>query len=202
MRGSLTRRSLLARAAGGLLIPATVGIVGLVASREAEAANRTAWTAGNGAGLTWTAMFASADLTSLATGKAVLSSATAIANQTNLDQWADASVEITITSSTPSAGAYIGLWIAYLGEDGTTYGDGQLTAGTAATYTPPWQPAAILPIQTVNAATLMVGVNVAPIPLLPKSFAWVLYNNTGVTFSATSSNNVAKFQTENVNLNN
>ena len=156
---------------------------------------------GLGAGLTWTAMFGSADLTSLATGKAVLSSAAAIANQTNLDMFADASVEITIGSATPSAGAYIGLWLAYLAQDGTTYGDGQLTAGTAATYVPPWPPACILPIQSVNATTLLVGVNAAPILLLPKSFAWVLYNNTGITFSSTAGNNVAKFQTENVNLN-
>ncbi len=43
-------------------------------------ASRTAWTAGNGVGLTWTNCFASADLTSMVSGNTVLSSATAVAN--------------------------------------------------------------------------------------------------------------------------
>ncbi|HZT90278.1 MAG TPA: hypothetical protein VFA12_20225 [Stellaceae bacterium] len=164
-------------------------------------ANRTAWTAGNGAGLTWTSGFGAADLTSLPSGDVVLSSGAAIANGANLDMFADASVEITIASSTPSAGAYIALWIAPLQEDGTTYGDGQLTAGVQAAYTPPWAPAAIIPIESGTALTKMMG-SVSAILLPPRNFLWILGNFTGLTFSGTAGNNVMKFITENVNLNN
>src|SRR5689334_3868278 len=101
---------------------------------EGFAAGRSEWTAGNGVGLTWTAMFASGDLTSLASGNSVLSTATAVANGTNLDIYADISVIITIGSATPSAGAFIAVYALPLGNDGTTYGDGKIS--TAAAYVP------------------------------------------------------------------
>jgi hypothetical protein len=164
---------------------------------------RTAWIAGNGQGLTWSARttaFGTADLTSLATGKAMLSSATAIANGTNLDQFMDISVEITVGSFTPPIGAYIGLWLALLNEDGTTYGDGQLVAGTPKTYLPPWSPIAIIPL--ANAAmTLMCGFQTG-ILIPPQAFSLILYNNSNATFSATAANNVVSFKTYNINLNN
>lgn len=78
----------------------------------ALAANRTEWTSGNGQGLGWssrTTAFGTADLTSLASGDSVLSSAAAIANGSNLDQYLDISVEITVGSSTPTTGAYIAI---------------------------------------------------------------------------------------------
>lgn len=164
-------------------------------------ASRTAWTAGNGAGLTFTAMFGTADLTSLANGDSVLSSASAVANGTNLDMFADASVEITITSATPTAGAYIGLWIAPLNEDGSTYGDGHLTAGTGLAYVPVWPMASSCQIQSAAATTKMVAY-FQGIILPPVNFNWVILNETGLAFSATAANNVAKFITYNVNLNN
>lgn len=166
--------------------------------------SKTAWVSGNGQGLAnWSArtvLFGSADLTSLADSKSVLSSATAIDNGTNLDQYMDISVEITVGSSTPRAGAYIGIWIAYLQQDGSTYGDGQLTAGTPATYQPPWQPVATIPLSN-QAMTLMAGQQNG-ILLLPQKFLLICYNFTNVTFSATAGNNVVAYKTYNVNLNN
>lgn len=163
--------------------------------------NRTAWVAGNGVGLTWTACFAPGDLTSLVDSKSVLSSAAAITNGTNLDIYADVSVEITVGSATPRAGAYIGIWLAPLQNDGTIYGDGQLVAGTAATYVPPWSPAAIIPIQSTNASTTIIG-QANGIILPPGSFNFILYNFTNVTLSSTAANNTCKFRTYNINLNN
>jgi hypothetical protein len=163
-------------------------------------ANRTAWTAGNGAGYTWTALFATGDLTGLASGSAVMSSATPIANQSNQDTFADLSVVITGISGTPSAGAYLALWLALLGADGSTYGDGQLTAGTPAAYTPPWAPAAIIPISAVS-LTKMAGA-VSSILLPPLSFRAILGNFTGLALSSTAADNVADLITANLNLNN
>jgi hypothetical protein len=45
-------------------------------------ASRTAWTAGNGVGLTWTTAINGSDLASLANGSTVLNSVADIANQT------------------------------------------------------------------------------------------------------------------------
>lgn len=163
--------------------------------------NRTAWVAGNGAGLTWTSAFAAADLTSMANGSAVFSSATAIANQTNLDQYMDISVEITIGSATPSAGGYIGVYLARLQEDGTTYGDGSYVLGTQKALLPPWAAIGAIPLQSTNATTILAG-GVQGIVLPPDTFVLGLYNGSGITFSATAGNNVCKYKTYNINLNN
>jgi hypothetical protein len=167
-------------------------------------ANRTAWTSGNGQGLSsWssrTTAFGTADLTSLADSKAVLSSGTAINNAANLDMYMDISAEITIGSSTPRAGAYIGIWLAMLQQDTSTYGDGNLVAGTAATYIPPWSPLAIIPISN-TATTLMAG-QATGVVIPPQSFQLICYNFTNITFSATAGNNVVSFKTYNINLNN
>lgn len=167
-------------------------------------ANRTAWVAGNGQGLSaWSARtiaFGTADLTSLADSKAVLSSGTAIANQTNLDTYMDISVQITVASSTPRAGAFIGIWLAMLAQDGTTYGDGNLTAGTAATYLPPWAPLAIIPLSAT--ATTNMGGQATGLIVPPQQFQLICYNFSNVTFSATAGNNIVSFKTYNLNLNN
>jgi hypothetical protein len=92
-------------------------------------ANRTAWTAGNGAGLTWTTAINQADLAALANGSTVLSSVADIANGTGLDIYADIAARFTVTSATPPAGAYFGIYLAALLDDGATYGDGFLTSG-------------------------------------------------------------------------
>lgn len=173
----------------------------LVGATCAHAANRTAWTAGNGAGLTWTSGFASGDMTSMANAYAVLSSASAISNGSNLDIYADVSVEITIGSATPSAGAYIAVYIAPLQEDGSTYGDGSYTAGTAKNLVPPWPPVCVIPLQSTNATTLLAGACTG-IVIPPGTFNWVILNESSITFSGTAANNVMKFRTYNINLNN
>lgn len=163
--------------------------------------NRTAWTAGNGQGLTWGTAINGSDLASLANGSTVLSSVANIANGTNLDMYADLSVELTIGSATPSAGAYLGLYIAALMEDGSSYGDGSLTSGATITRAPPWSPAGIIPLQSSAATTLLAGF-IQGIIIPPGSFRFALYNGSGITLSATAANNVVKYRTYNLNLNN
>lgn len=166
-------------------------------------ANRTAWVSGLGQGLSsWparTVAFGTADLTSMADSKSVLSSGTAQANQTNLDVYMDISVQITVGSSTPRAGGYIGIWLAMLAQDGTTYGDGQLTAGTQTTYIPPWSPLAIIPV--TNQAMTNMGGQATGLVIPPQQFQFICYNFTNVTFSGTAGNNVVSFKTYNLNLN-
>ena len=165
-------------------------------------ASRTSWVAGNGQGLSWssrTTLFGTADLTSLADSKAVLSSATAINNGSSLDQYCDISIEVTVTSSTPRVGAYIGIWLAMLQQDGSTYGDGQLTAGTSATYLPPWAPLCAIPL--TNAAMTLMSGQANGLILPPGQFLLICYNYTNVTFSSTAANNVVSYRTYNVNLN-
>lgn len=164
-------------------------------------AGRTAWVAGNGAGYTWTNMFATADLNALANGSSVMSSATAIANQTNQDQFADVSLVITNTV-TPTAGANIALYIAPLAADGSTYGDGNFTAGTQkTTYTPFWMAEQSVQIQSGSSITKMIAY-FKGIILPPVSFRWLLLNATGQSFSSTNANNLAQFITYNQNNNN
>lgn len=166
-------------------------------------ANRTAWTAGNGVGFTWTTLINGSDLTSLASGSSVLSSVAAIANQTNLDTFMDVGIEMTVGSATPSAGANFALYVMYLNEDGTIYGGGEYAStgsGGAITRAPAGFPVNF-PIQSTVATTLMAGI-VTGIPIYPGSFVCALYNGTGVALSATAGNNVVKYRTYNINLNN
>jgi hypothetical protein len=163
-------------------------------------ANRTAWVAGLGVGLSWTAAFASGDLTSLPSLSSVFSSATPIANGASLDTYADISVEITIGSATPAAGSFIGVFIARLLDNGTTYGDGSYVLGTQKALQPPWSAVGIIQLQSTNATTLLAG-SVQGIILPPDTFVFGLYNGTGITFSGTAANNVCKYKTYNLNLN-
>src|SRR6267142_5618339 len=101
--------------------------------------SRTAWTAGNGVGFTWTTAINSADLASMANGSTVVSSVADIANQTNLDMFMDVSVRCAIASSTIVAGANLALWRFDLLDDGSTYGDGNFVPGTQKAATPACQ---------------------------------------------------------------
>jgi hypothetical protein len=172
----------------------------LLFSFEAHAASRTAWTAGNGPGLTWTSVFASTDMTSLASGSSVLSTATAIANGSNFDTYADISVGITVSSSTPSAGGFIAVYALPLNQDGTTYGDAGLVAGTQKVYVPPYAPICTIPL-VAAATTLMTGQCIGVL-LPPDTISFAVYNFSNVAFSATGGNNLVKIKTYNINLNN
>lgn len=160
--------------------------------------NRTAWTAGNGQGLSWGTLINSADLASMATGKSVLSSVSDIANGTNLDMWMDISVRCAISSSTIVAGANLALFLYALLDDGSTYGDGQLTAGSQASLTPTFPPVGTIPLVAAALQTTLVGF-IQGIQLPPGSFRFALQNNSG--FSFTSGTQVAKYRTYNMNLN-
>jgi hypothetical protein len=161
--------------------------------------NRTAWTAGNGQGLTWGTAINSADMASMTNGQSVVSGVADIANGTNLDIYADLSFSLAISSSTIAAGANIAFWLFLLNQDGTTYGDGQFTNGTAATKTPTFAPCGIFPLVAAAAQTTLVGF-VQGIIVPPGSFRFAMQNNSG--FSLTAGTQTVKYRTYNIQLNN
>jgi hypothetical protein len=164
-------------------------------------ANRTAWTAGNGAGLTWATAINSADMASMAIGATVLSSVADIANGSALDINAHISFKLAIASSTIVAGANIAVWIFALNQDGTLYGDGQFVPGTPAIKTPTFPPCFVFPLVAAAAQTTLVGDSLGGYPILlpPFPFRWAMQNNSG--FALTSGTQTLKFGTFNTNLN-
>ena len=162
-------------------------------------ANRTAWTAGNGVGFTWTTAINSSDLVSMPTADTVLSSVAGITNQTALDMFMDISVRCAIASSTIAAGANLALWLYPLLDDGTTYGDGQFTAGTQAAKTPTFPPIGTIPLVAAASQTTLVGF-VQQVIIPPGTFKLALQNNSGFTF--TSGTQTVMYRTYNLNLNN
>ncbi len=175
----------------------------MVAAQGAQAAARSAWTAGNGVGLTWTAVMGTTDISAgpLANGSTVLSSAADIANGTALDQFMDVNVEFTVASATPPAGAYIGVYVQPLNSDGTTYGSGELTSGSTITRAPSTGFLCSIPIETAAATTFFSGTCGGQV-MIPGSFRIAIYNSSGAALSSTSGNNVVKYRTYNINLNN
>jgi len=162
-------------------------------------ANRTAWVAGNGQGLTWGTLINSADMASMTNGQTVVSSVADIANGTNLDLWMDISYKLVISSNTIAAGANFSFWIYALDQDGSTYGDGQFTNGTAASLTPAFPPCAVAGIPAVASTTNMSGF-CQQIIIPPGSFRVAIQNNSG--FALTSGTQTVKYRTYNLNLNN
>lgn len=159
-------------------------------------ANRTAWTPGNGAGITWTPLFGSeiVGLTGGATGGTVLSSVS-VANGSALDQFMDVSIEAKIAANTIAAGANFALWIMPLMEDGVTYGDNTVTT-TPGTLVPGLFPAATLPLHP-GGATGLYGY-AQGIVLPPGTFSCALQNNSGFGFTGAT----GTYRTYNQNLNN
>ena len=161
----------------------------------------TAWIAGNGAGLTWTTAFNTTDFTTshagglMQTADVVLSSVADIANGTNLDQFADISLRLSIASSTIAASANFAFWIYALLDDGTTYGDGQQTSGTATAKTPAFPPCAIMPLFAAVTQTSLVGF-AQGIIIPPGSFRFAIQNNSG--FTLTNTTTVCKYRTYNI----
>lgn len=165
-------------------------------------AGRSAWTAGNGVGLSWTTAINSADMASMSTANTVLSSASDIANATNLDQFIQISFSLAISSSTIAAGANLAFWLYGLNQDGTHYGDNQLVAGTAAAKTPTFAPCFVFPLIAAASQTALIGDSLwsGPILIPPGSFRLAIQNNSG--FALTSGTQTVKYQTFNQNLNN
>jgi hypothetical protein len=168
-------------------------------------AARTAWTAGNGAGYTWTTFFNSADLASLANGSAVMSSVTAIANQGSQDMFMDVSVSLAIASTTLTAGANFALYLYYLNQDGTTYGDNSFSAGTGSTHTVTATNLGVLSVGTFNfglqTTTTLTGF-LGGLQILPGTFVGVLANNLLPSTALSSGTQTVKYRTYNLNLNN
>jgi hypothetical protein len=164
--------------------------------------NRTAWTAGNGQGLTWGLLFAVTDYESLANGSCVRSTIADIANGSNLDMYMDISYLLSIASNTITSGANFSFWIYLLNQDGSTYGDNQLpTAGTAAAITPAFAPVASMGIPAVATTTNMYGYATG-ILLPPGSFRMAIQNNSGFTLNAAAGSMAIQYRTYNINLNN
>jgi hypothetical protein len=168
--------------------------------------NRTAWTGGNGAGLTWAPLFAGADINAsdsaagLGNGHAVLSSQGDITNGTALDMMMDISHRFTIASSTIVAGACISYWLYALNQDGVAYGDNQFTAGVAANLTPSFPPLCAINIPAVATTTNFYGIATGLI-IPPGTFRMVMQNNSGFAYSSTLGSQAVKYRTYNVNLN-
>lgn len=160
----------------------------------------TKWAAGNGAGLTWATLINSADMTAgpLATANTVLSSVADIANNTVLDQFMDISASLVIASNTIAAGANLAFWLYALNQDGTTYGDGQLTAGTGAAKTSAFAPCAVMGLIAAASQTALIGFSQG-IVIPPGAFRVAIQNNSG--FTLTAGTQTVKYRTYNVNLN-
>jgi hypothetical protein len=133
----------------------------------------------------------------MVTGNSAISNAISIANGTGLDQFMDISIQLAIASSAVAAGANVAIWLAMLQQDGTTYGDGILVAGTPAAVTPPWPPIAVIPLYASTRTSLTGQVNGIIIP--PGSFKAILQNNSG--FALTSGTQSVSFRSYNQQLN-
>jgi hypothetical protein len=162
-------------------------------------ANRTSWVAGNGVGFTWSQLFSSTaatdinQTTAIPTGSCVLSTIT-ISNQTALDMFMDISARFTIGTAA-AAGANFSFYLFGLLDDGSTYGDGSLTAGTVSTNVIAIPPFAVLPLRAGTTATgYLQGLSIPP-----GTFKMVFQNNSG--FSLGSTGNVCMYRTYNINLN-
>jgi hypothetical protein len=152
------------------------------------------WIAGSGQGLTWGGLFGTEINTTIANGNAIKSSV-AVTNGTALDIFMDISYLAGGTATT-AAPNYLGFYLLPLGQDGSTYGDGNWASSTAVSVTNP------LPGQNwvgnmtffAAASTTIAGV-ITRIILPPGSFKALLYNGSGASlFNGT---NTCKYRTYN-----
>lgn len=163
-------------------------------------ATKASWVAGLGEGLSWGALFSSTantdinQTTPIPTANCMLSTIT-ITNGTALDIFMDISLRCGISSSTIVAGANFAIYLYSLLDDGSTYGTGELTAGTTSAALPPIAPVAIFPLRAAGTQTTLVGF-AQGIILPPGSFKAVFQNNSGFTLNATG--NVCQYRTYNI----
>jgi hypothetical protein len=85
-----------------------------------------------------------------------------------------------------------------LNQDGSTYGDGQFTNGTAAAKTPTFSPCAVMPLVAAASQTALIGF-AQQIIIPPGSFRLAIQNNSG--FTLTAGTQTVKYRTYNLNLN-
>jgi hypothetical protein len=162
--------------------------------------NRTEWTAGNGVGTTWTAAINSADMTSLASAHAVMGTPV-IDNTTALDLYAIVSAKLAISSATPAAGDFVAIYLASLSEDGSTYGDGNLTSGTSVAWAPPWQPVCTFPLNNPAGAQTVLNGQCPPFLIPPGKWKFVIYLGTA-SIALSSGTQTVDYTTYNQFLNN
>lgn len=150
-------------------------------------ANRTAWVAGLGQGLTYgSAGFTATDFNSLANGSVVVATS-AITNGTALDLYADVSFVLTVGGTTTTA-SFFSLYILPLNQDASTYGDG-IATGTVAPV------AGYLVgsigvksgVTTGNTVTGTFRGHVLP----PGSFKYAVVNNSTVALNASAAATVS-----------
>jgi hypothetical protein len=149
------------------------------------------WIAGSGQGLTYGTAINSSDLASLANGSSVLSSLADITNGTSLDIFAD--ISINFPSITVAAPAYFGIYLYPLNQDGSTYGDNQLSSGSQAAKTPS-QNYFVGSILVPTGAGAVNG-TLRGIILPPGSFRFVGFNQLGAAL--TSGTQTCKYRTYN-----
>lgn len=146
---------------------------------------KTAWAGGSlSTGNVFFPLFNAADLNSLATGASVMSSLS-FDNTVALDQFMDLSYVGAFTAAqTVAAGAGIGLWLACLNADNTTYGGGRFVAGTQLpTFNPLLDPLGGIPIEPGTTITAISGLLLnTTIP--PRVFRFVAQNQTGFALAA------------------
>lgn len=161
---------------------------------------KASWVAGLGEGLSWGPLFSSSAATDInqstpiPNASCVMSTIT-VANGTALDIYADISIRCGIASSTIVAGANFAIYLYGLLDDGSTYGTGELTAGTVSTALPSIAPAAIFPLRAAASQTVLTGF-AQGILLPPGTFKAVFQNNSG--FALNSTGNVCQYRTYNI----
>jgi hypothetical protein len=147
------------------------------------------WTAGNLQGLSWGNAFTASTLNTLASGNAILSDLT-LDNSTTLDMFADFSVALgSITVAAPN---YLGVYLAPLNQDGSTFGDGRFASAAAG---PPSTTYYVGSIAVPTGAAANEGM-VRGIILPPGQFKFLVYNQLGAALVG-SGGNVAKYRSYN-----
>lgn len=170
-----------------------ITIQGIASMTPVAVSAKNRLVAGNGVGLTWTALTGGNANSMIAADSVIVSSQ--IDNSSNLDQYAD--VSVSLGSVTPAAGSpFIGIGLLPLNEDGTTYANGLITTSPSANGIPGENI-----VGSISAAPSTAGVitgTAREIKLPPGKFVFVLYNGVGVTLA--SSANVVSYRTYNKQL--
>jgi hypothetical protein len=148
---------------------------------------RTAWAGGtlDGANGAYFSAFGS-EINSLANTDAVLSTLSfdnTVATLVTPDQFLDLSFVGALTASeTVGAGAGLAFFLYVLQEDGVTFGDGRLVAGTPLAFQPLLGPMGGIPVQS-GTVTTFAG-NICGFVIPPRKFSIVMQNNTGFALAA------------------
>ena len=150
----------------------------------------------------YVAAFNAADLNSLPATACVLSSLAPFDNTiSSPDQFMDISAVCTVASTAPISGSGLSFWLALLQGNGTTLGDGRLTAGSqvlSSVYSPPWAPLPFIPSQIGTSITSVVG-DSGLVTIRPKKFALIVQNNMPTAFAASGCMVYVSFYKQNLN---